>query len=58
MSVRISFLRESLQRNSELSLQGDWKITLTLQTFKLFSIELTKQVLDCSDLFPINEGRK
>ena len=41
---------------SELTLQGDWKITLSLQNFKLFSIELTKQVLSCSNLFPI-KGR-
>ena len=56
MSERISFLRESLLQNRELSLQGDWKITLSLQNFKLFSIELTKRVLSCSDLFPI-KGR-
>ena len=53
MSEQIFFLREHLQRNSEISLQVDWKVTLSLQNFKLFSIELAKRVLSCSDLFPI-----
>ena len=36
--------------------KGDWKISLSLQNFKLFSIELTKRVLSCNGLFPI-KGR-
>ena len=35
-----------------ISLHGDWKITLSLQNFKLLSIELTKQVFSCIDFFP------
>ena len=52
MSERIFFSRESLQGNNELSLHGDWKITLSLQNFKLLSIELTKRVLSCIVFFP------
>ena len=38
---------------AELSLHGDQKITLTLQNFKLFSIELTERILSWNDFFPI-----
>ena len=38
-------LRGFLQRNNNFSLHGAWKITLCLQNFKLFPIDLTKQVL-------------
>ena len=37
-----------LKRNNELSLQGDWKITLNLQNLKLLFIQVAKQVLSCS----------
>ena len=56
MSEWISNLRDSLQWKSKPSLQGDWEITLSLQNFKFFSVELTKRVVNCSDLFP-TKGR-
>ena len=36
-----------------VSLHGDWKVTLSLKHFKLASIELTKRVLSCGNIFPI-----
>ena len=51
MSERSFFVRESLQQDNEFSLHGDWKITFSLESFNLFSIELTKRVLSWSDIF-------
>ena len=50
------FLKGIFITENEFSLHGDWKITLSLQIFKLLSTELTKRVLNCIDFLP-RKGR-